>query len=169
MMHFPSYKSALSQQGHACNTHSCRSPKMLSALAIILQSFVCVSAHLPCNFHPVSHAPECVRHRVLWARVMTERTRMRMPCHGIALHRKLHPMRPDTAAVTGCQGHWITTAFLFTHPVPKKDVQSKDNVRESGLCYQLRCHGQLAVGRAVAAHPDWASEHVEAYCGTCRI
>ena len=120
MMHFPSYKSALSQQGHACNTHSCRSPKVLSALAIILQSFVCVSAHLPCKFHPVSHAAECVRHRLLWARVMTERTWMRMPCHGIALHRKLHPMRPDTAAVTGCQGHWITTAFLFTHPVPKK-------------------------------------------------
>ena len=95
---------------------------MLRVLAITLQSFVCVSAHLSCNFHPVGRAPECVRHCVLWARVMTERTRMRMPCHGIALHRKLHPMRPDTAAVTACQGHWSTITFLFAHPVKKTRV-----------------------------------------------
>ena len=98
---------------------------MLRVLAITLQSFVCVSAHLSCNFHPVGRAPECVRHCVLWARVMTERTRMRMPCHGIALHRKLHPMRPDTAAVTACQGHWSTITFLFAHPVKKNTCNQK--------------------------------------------
>ena len=104
----------------------------LNALAITLQSCMCMSEHLSCNFHPVSHATECMPHCVLKALLVTECNAMRMHCNGIALHRKLIVMTPNTAATTGCQGHWITKSPLAC-PSNEKHVKSNNSVGKSGL------------------------------------